>query len=74
MEKNDVGGKEFDVLNTYLTTDAEPSEEFPNGTYLYIIRTHLLTNAQIEAEAKDVDARLQAAIANNYMIHQRYAY
>ena len=67
MEKNDVGGKEFDVLNTYLTTDAEPSEEFPNGTYLYIIRTHLLTNAQIEAEAKDVDARLQAAIANNYI-------
>ena len=67
MDKNDVGGKEFVLLNNYLTTDEEPSEEFPNGTYLYILRTHLLTNEQIEAEAKDVDARLQAAIANNYI-------
>ena len=67
MDKNDVGGKEFVLLTNYLTTDEEPSVEFPNGTYLYILRTHLLTNEQIEAEAKDVDARLQAAIANNYV-------
>ena len=67
MDKNDVGGKEFVLLNEYLTTDAEPSEDFPNGTSLYILRTHLLTNEQIDAEAKDLDARLQAAIANNYI-------
>lgn len=67
MEKNDVGGKEFEQLTRYLTTDAESSSEFPNGTYLYIIRTHQLTNEQIEAESKDVDSRLQVAIANNYV-------
>ncbi|MCR4593240.1 MAG: hypothetical protein K5672_08870 [Bacteroidaceae bacterium] len=67
MEKNDVGGKEFEQLNTYLTTDAEPSEEFPNGTYLYIIRTHVLTDEQIVAEKAEVEARLQTAIANNYV-------
>lgn len=66
MEKNEVEGKEFEQLNVYLTTDAEPSEEFANGTYLYIKRTHTLTNEQIEAEKTDVEARLQTAIAKNY--------
>lgn len=66
MDKNDVGGKEFEQLTTYLTTDAEPDADFPNGTYHYILRMRQLTNEQVEAEAKNVDARLQAAIANNY--------
>ena len=50
-------------LETYLSTDAEPSEEFENGTYLYIIRTHTLTDKEIADETAYLNLQLQTAIS-----------
>ncbi|MCR5433579.1 MAG: hypothetical protein K6F20_04180 [Bacteroidaceae bacterium] len=64
---HDFEGGDRDFLEDYLQSDAEPSEENPNGGALYILDTQLLTKEEIEAETKRIDALLTTAIQNGFV-------
>ncbi|MBQ9170374.1 MAG: hypothetical protein IJ148_06070 [Bacteroidaceae bacterium] len=63
--RDDLQGDDADKLETYLTQSEEPSEDFPNGTYLYIKEYRLLDAGQLAAEAAFAQQLLQAAIMNS---------
>ena len=63
----DFEGADREFLEDYLESDAEPSEDNPNGGAVYIIETQLLTKEQVEAETKRIDALLTTAIQNGFV-------
>ncbi len=63
--RDDLQGEDADKLETYLTQDEEPSDDFPNGTYLYIKENRLLDADQLAAEAVFARQLLQQAILNS---------
>ncbi|MBQ7461832.1 MAG: dockerin type I repeat-containing protein [Bacteroidaceae bacterium] len=63
--RDDLSGDDADRLETYLTQSEEPSDEFPNGTYLYIIENRLLNADQLAAEVLFAQQLLQTAILNS---------
>ena len=63
--RDDLIGEDADRLETYLTQDEEPSDEFPNGTYIYIMDNRLLDAEQLAAEIAFAQQLLQAAILNS---------
>ena len=63
--RDDLEGDDADRLETYLTQSEEPSDEFPNGTYLYIIENRLLDAEQLATEALFAQQLLQTAILNS---------
>jgi len=65
MDENGLTGAGRHVLETYLETKAEPSEDYPNGTYLYIIEARALNTEAVTAETAFVNALLEQAIAAN---------
>ena len=64
-ERNDLEGDDADKLEDYLTQEIAPSNDFPNGTYLYIMENRLLDAEQLAAEAIFAQQLLQAAILNS---------
>ncbi len=64
---NDFEGADRDFLADYLESDAEPSEENPNGGAVYIMENQLLSKEQVEAETKRIDALLTTAIENGFV-------
>ncbi len=45
-----ITGEGRTIIGNYLNTEAEPTEEFSNGTYPYIMKNLLLDNEQLRAE------------------------
>lgn len=63
--RDDLEGEDADKLETYLTQEEGPSDDFPNGTYLFIMENRLLDAEQLTAEASFAQQLLQAAILNS---------
>ncbi|MBO4549339.1 MAG: dockerin type I repeat-containing protein, partial [Bacteroidaceae bacterium] len=63
--RDDLEGEDADKLETYLTEEAEPSADFPNGTYLYIMDKRQLSAEQLAAEVAFAQQLLQTAILNS---------
>ena len=65
IEENSLEGEWTDFLQTYLNPDEgiEPDNDYPNGSYAYIMETHLLNDEAIEAEITFVKQMLENAIA-----------
>ena len=63
--RDDLVGEDADKLETYLTEENEPSDDFPNGTYLYIVEQRQLDAEQLDAEIAFAQQLLQTAILNS---------
>lgn len=61
-EHDDFSGKKREELEDYLRTNEEPSSTYPRGTALYILEECELSEEEIRAETKKIDAMLEAAI------------
>ena len=68
-EHDDFEGEKRDQLEYYLTESEEPSELYPNGTLRYIMETHTMTEAEVNAEATMISQMLEAAILDGHTIH-----
>lgn len=64
-EHPDLEGEAMDLLTEYLTSDNEPSETLPNGSYKYITENCLLTTEEITAEAQFAQNLLDTAILSD---------
>lgn len=53
-------------LVNYMTTDEEPSETYPNGTFSYIYDDHVLADSIIAEEIEFLHAMKAAAVAVGY--------
>ena len=63
--RDDLIGDDADKLETYLTEEMEPSDDFPNGTYLYIMENRQLNAEELAAEVAFAQQLLQTAILNS---------
>ena len=63
--RDDLIGDDADRLETYLTEEEEPCDDFPNGTYLFIVENRLLDAEQLAAEIAFAQQLLQDAILNS---------
>lgn len=61
-EHDDFSGQKRDELEDYLHTSQEPSTLYPRGTALHILDECELSEEEIRAETKKIDAMLEAAI------------
>ena len=61
-EHDDFSGSKRDELEDYLHTNEGPSSTYPRGTALYILEERELSEEEIKAETKKIDAMLEAAI------------
>lgn len=66
IRNNNFECEEAAHLEDYLTLEQEPNEDFLNGSYLHIMSTHKLNDADIVAETEFVKSLLSAAIAADY--------
>lgn len=64
-ENTTLSGPDFDILQAYLNNDIEPSEQYPNGTYNYIIATHVLTVEELQEETAFLQALYDQALRNS---------
>ena len=65
-EHHDFVGPDRADLENYLTSNAEPGEDWPLGGYLYITQKHLAADSLINKEIARVDEMLNKAIAGGY--------
>ena len=65
LQENNFTSALRTVLEKYLNEDKDPSPKYPNGTYKYIIATHMLSDEQVTAETEYVNEMLTKAIASN---------
>ena len=63
LEENSLEGEWVDLLKTYLEEEIEPSKDYPNGSYLYIMEECSLNDEAITAEITFVNQMLENAIA-----------
>ena len=68
-EHDDFEGEKRDQLEYYLTENEEPSDLYPNGTILYIMETHTMSEAEVKEETAKIDRLLEEAIASGHTIH-----
>ena len=66
ITNNSFKCEEADRLSNYLQNENEPNDDFINGTYQYIMKTHKLNDEAIVAETEFVKNLLAAAIAADY--------
>ena len=64
-ENSTLSGPDFDILQAYLNDDMEPSEQYPNGTYKYIISTHQLNVEELQEETGFLQALYDQALRNS---------
>ena len=67
LKENDFKSELRTFLENYLEKSAAPSDDYPNGTYLYVVEEHVLNDAQIKAETANVNDLLQRVIATNIL-------
>ena len=65
-ENNDkLQGQEADQLETYLTEEVSPSDQFPNGSYLFIKENRLLGIQELQDEMQFARTLLAKAVTAN---------
>lgn len=65
-ENNNFTGPDREKLENYLNENVEPGEDYPNGSYEYIIENRLLDNDALAEEIAFVQALLDKAIESGY--------
>ena len=65
-ENQNFGGPDRVILEDYLTDNLEPSEQYPNGSYAYIMYELALGTSEIEEETMFVQTLLDIAVAHGY--------
>ena len=68
-EHDDFGGAKRDYLESYLDDFIEPEEDYPNGSASYITETHMMSEAEIQAETEKIAQLLDEAISEGFSIH-----
>lgn len=63
---DELAGLALEKLECYLYEIIEPGEDFPNGTYDYILDYHLLTTEEIQAEIAFVNGLLDEVKRSSY--------
>lgn len=63
LEENGLEGKWVDFLNDYLDKEIDPCNDYPNGSYSYVIDKCNLNDDAIIAETAFVNQMLENAIA-----------
>ena len=63
-----IGGTDMEFLMDYLENNWEPSDDYPNGSYIYIMENYPLDNEGLLAEQEFVDAMWQTAQKNGYTV------
>lgn len=58
-------GEDSDRLEAYITEEVKPSDQFPNGSYLFIKDNHLLGIEELQAESEFARDLLTRAIMAN---------
>ena len=53
-------------LMNYMTTDEEPSETYPNGTYTYIYDEHVVNDSIVGVEIEFIETMKASAVAAGY--------
>ena len=67
LEENKLSASDaLTILINYMTTDEEPSELYPNGTYVNIYDAHVLADSVIVAEVEFLQSLRAAAVAAGY--------
>ena len=67
LDKNkSLEGDYIDMLVKYLEEDIEPNDEFPNGSYTYIMNNMTLLGDELTDEIATIQEMLQLAIAQGY--------
>ena len=60
--RDDLNGAATDLLDTYLNEDEEPGDELPNGSYINIMDSRLLSEEELAAETDFAKSLLEKAI------------
>ena len=67
LDKNEgLEGDDIDLLVEYLEADVEPNDEFPNGSYTYIMNNMTMMADEVNDEIAFLQAMLEQAIAKGY--------
>ena len=69
-ENSDLEGDDRDYIAAYLSDYIEPNENYPHGSYSYIMDTRELTTEEVAAEGNWVDEMLRLAVANGFKAGQ----
>ena len=59
-------GDDVDLLVEYLEEEVEPNEQFPNGSYIYIMNNLTLLADELSDETANLQAMHELAIARGY--------
>ena len=59
-------GDDVDLLVEYLEEETEPNNQFPNGTYVYIMNNMTLLADELSDETANLQAMYERAIARGY--------
>ena len=54
------------ILEDYLYETLEPNETYPNGSYLHVYGSHVLTDEALKVELEFVEELLKQALAEDY--------
>ena len=66
-ESPEITGEYRNFLEDYLNEYSEKGDGYPNGSYIYIMETHTLTQEEIMAEVDYMRLLLRQAIAGGYV-------
>ena len=67
LDNNDgLEGEDVDLLLKYLEEDVEPNDEFPNGSYTYIMYNMIMMADEVNDEITFLQALLDQAFAKGY--------
>ena len=67
LDKNQgLEGDALDLLVQYIEEDVEPCDEFPNGSYIYIMDKMALLADELTDETAFLDAMKEKAVAQGY--------
>ncbi|MGN0234171.1 MAG: hypothetical protein ACI4B5_07115 [Bacteroidaceae bacterium] len=66
LDEAGLTGPTAQKLDSYLVERIEPSEDYVNGSYPYIMERHVLDNEQLATEIATVDGWLKKAITEGF--------
>ena len=66
--EGEIAGPDLEFLLTYIEDEIEPGEDYPRGSYPYIMTFHELGTGEVQAEVGYVKSLYETAVANGYSI------
>ena len=66
--EGEIAGPDLEFLLTYIEDEIEPGEDYPRGSYPYIMTYHELGTGEVQAEVGYVKSLYETAVANGYSI------